>query len=199
MNGAASKEQRRNLKKVLGPEVAAALDEQRQLVQQAHNSQRVLAKQMQELEQTAAGLREGRAHDRRQLGAKLDDAAERLDALTARLSNFAEEHDSVVGKVDCQHAVFSRLLDQLEWRLNRVDGWIDRRQRLTRWQRLRSLITGRCALAYQALDPTDHNDDDPPAVAADVEVIPNPTMQQREDFFTKRTRVDAHMGAVGSE
>lgn len=135
MSGSTSKEAKRNLRKAFGADIAAALEEQRALVQQAHNSARVLAKQMLELETTVATLRQGRAEDRRQHGAKLDDALERLDALTAKGKDLA-------GKVE--------RLPSMDVRLCAVEQWAHARAALTRRQRLVSFLRGTCAVPFVA-------------------------------------------------
>lgn len=143
MNGATAKEQRRNLKKAVGEEAAAAVVACREDVQKLHFEHKALARQMLEFDRELAATKEGRAIDARRLGARLDEACERLDALSAR---YAEVHARLESTI--RHFQIGE--NALRADIMRLEQWADARGALTRWQRFWSLLSGKC---YVRLEP----------------------------------------------
>ena len=134
MNGGQAKAERRNLRKAFGPEIEEALAELRAQVQGAVLQQRVLAKQMLEFETTVATVKQGRAFDQtraRELGARVDEGLEQLERLEA-----------LAGRRTHQ-------LQHVDDRVHELEQWALARMALTRWQRLQSFVTGRCAVALR--------------------------------------------------
>jgi hypothetical protein len=125
VSGETSKAARRELKKAFGPEIAEAIAELRALVQTVHNAQRVLARQMLDVERNAATLKEGRAYDQTKhlaLGARVDELLERVEALGLRLEGGMKR------------------LDRAEDVILALNRERERQAHLTRWERIRALF-----------------------------------------------------------
>lgn len=109
-----AKEQRRNLKNVLGDTAAAAVADVRMLADQAGNEARILAKQMLTFELQLSGMREARAIDKQaiaDLKEQLQNVSTRLEQeRTHRIQLAREQRDYVDG----EDARLARRIAQLE-------------------------------------------------------------------------------------
>lgn len=164
MSGSGTKEQRRNMRKAFGPEIEDALAELRVLVQNVHNEHRVLAKQMHDFERIASTLKEGRSWDQNkhtQLGARVDELLERVEAQDLRLA-------STVLRLDRAEAILLHVDARASGLCDRI-GTLEQRAQLPWWRRLRRV---RRPLEM----PIDG-----------VEVIRRPSAAQVEQFFNDRT------------
>lgn len=140
-SGSSSKEERRNLRKEMGTVAAAAVVELRGDVQRVNLEHRTLARQMLEFEGTVATVRQGRASDQervRQQGARLDELGEQLEALLAKFKELHETDERLNAR-----------RSELDDRVYAIERWALKHGRQTRWQRLRSLLAGKCAVPLQ--------------------------------------------------
>lgn len=190
MSGSTSREQKKNLRKLLGADIADALEVQRTDVQSVHNAQRVLARQMQEFEREVAITRQSRAEDKKQFGSRLDDTVEQAEAAALRV---CKDSDDALTELRGQLAAVSARADRLE-------AWFIREARRTRWQRFwffvglgpfvgrrPTTLSAPCQrppTGWRCTRPARHEG---PCAAVPAEIISDPTPAQREEFFAPAT------------
>lgn len=172
MSEATSKEQRRNLRKEIGEQAAAAVVELRELVQKVRLEHITLARQMLEFEGTVATIRQSRSTDQARLvaqGTRVDDALEQLEALRGRLKFETVNGDAAYHAIG-ERGDFIRPIgtdvDALCADVARLRWWAERRATLSRWQRFMSFVTGRCAVRFDDYD-------------AQMEVLQHPSLVPR--------------------
>lgn len=150
-----------DVRKKVGEQAAEAVGELRELVQQLHLQHRALARQILDAEKAVDVAVAARRHDRTHLGAQYDSVAAKCDRLAEQLENVAarigEERTHRLQLANEQRAYVDAADRELRRSLvashDDIGARINRHERMTLWQRLTWLVTGKATVtAVQRLD-----------------------------------------------